>query len=106
MNFKNGLGGDHGDTIATIETPAINSHLGCLTFWYNMPSKYSNLKVLVKHEKLIREVWKREEVISGKHLGWHRVLLVIRVQPPYSVSCTSTFASVCVCWRGGGGGWH
>ena len=85
MNFKNGWGLGHGSGIANIETPLLTTNFVCLTFWYNMPSNYSNLNVSVKQDGVMREIWKREVYFSGKFVGWHNISLAIYEDPPFSV---------------------
>ena len=86
MNFKNGWLFSRAVITANIETPQLTTNFVCLTFWYNMPSNYSNLKVSVKHEGVIRAIWKRDMYFSGAFPGWHYISLVIYEKPPFTVS--------------------
>ena len=85
MQFQNGFPLGEGKFSASIAIPLITRNSICLTFWYNMPSNYSNLNVSVEHGNIKREIWKRETVFSGTFLGWHKVVLTIKQEPPFSV---------------------
>lgn len=85
MNFDNGFPYGNDSIVAKIETPVISTNFVCLTFWFNMPSNNSNLRISIKQEKVTREIWKREETLKEPYLGWHDVSLTIQEQSPFSV---------------------
>jgi len=84
MDFQNGK---HiflwaGNRTSSMVTPVLYSTPICLSFWFTLPHKYSNLKVLVRRaDGQLREVWSKEEHI----IGWHEADLVIQEQIPFHV---------------------
>ena len=98
MQFDNGLPWGSKKYSASIETPPITTESICLTFWYNMPSTYSNLNVSVQHGNVSKEIWKREKTFSGTFQGWHKAVLSIKQKPPFSVGIIRVAIKSRSCW--------
>lgn len=90
MHFLNGEGHSAVKETASLETPAIHAYNTCLSFWYSVPSKYSNLKVLVRNSTgLLRLIWSIEHEMPSTRLRngtrWYTEAIEITEDPPFTV---------------------
>lgn len=76
--------------IASVETPAIYATYACLSFWYNVPNKYSNLKVYVRdYTGRLTTIWSIDNFVPSMRVtnmfGWQKGSVSIFEDPPFTV---------------------
>lgn len=88
--FRNSWSFFNSKLIASVETPAIYATHACLSFWYNVPAKYSNLKVSIRdYTGRLTTVWSMDNIVPNMRvtnmLGWQKRSVSILQDPPFTV---------------------
>lgn len=88
--FRNAWSFVNNKLIAAVETPAIYASYACLTFWYNVPTNYSNLKVSLRdYTGRLIPIWSVDnnnpKTRVANTTGWHKESLSISQDPPFTI---------------------